>query len=52
LPATVTNKISHVSKGLVEDLIKKYKRGEISRLKFVSKVNSNSKRPIDVIILT
>jgi hypothetical protein len=32
LPATVTNKRSHIAKGLVEDLISKYERGEISRL--------------------
>jgi hypothetical protein len=37
LPATVANKRSHVAKGLVEDLIKKYETGEISRLEFVSK---------------
>jgi hypothetical protein len=29
LPATVTNKRSHVAKGLGEYLIKKYERGEI-----------------------
>jgi hypothetical protein len=27
-PATVTNKVSHVSNGLVDDLIKKDERGE------------------------
>jgi hypothetical protein len=37
LPATATNQKSHVAKGLVEDLILKSERGEISRLEFVSK---------------
>jgi hypothetical protein len=37
--ATVTNKRSHVAKGLVEDLILKYERGDISRLEFVSKLS-------------
>jgi hypothetical protein len=32
LPATETNKRSHVAKGLVEDLVKKYETGEISSL--------------------
>jgi hypothetical protein len=35
----VTNQISHVAKGLVEDLILKYERGEISRLEFVAKLS-------------
>jgi hypothetical protein len=30
----VTNKRSHIAKGLVEDLISKYERGDISRLEF------------------
>jgi hypothetical protein len=38
LPATVTNKRSHVAKGMVDDLFTKYERGEISGLEFVSKV--------------
>jgi hypothetical protein len=37
LPATVTNQKTHVAEGLVEYLIKKYERQEISRLEFVSK---------------
>ena len=32
LPDTVTNHRSHVAKGLAEDLILKYERGEISTL--------------------
>jgi hypothetical protein len=32
LPATVTKKVSHVSNGLVDDLIKKDERGEPCRL--------------------
>jgi len=28
LPATVTNERNHVAKGLVDDLIKEYERGE------------------------
>jgi hypothetical protein len=38
-PATVTYKRSHVAKKLAGDLIIRYKRGEISGLKFVSKVS-------------
>ena len=45
LPATVTNKVSHVSNRLVDDLIlKKYERGEISRFEFVSKVTYRYKK--------
>ena len=44
LPATVTNKRSHVAKQLVDDLIKKYERQEISRLDFVSKVSYRYKK--------
>ena len=32
------NQRCHVAKGMVEDLILKYERGEISRLEFVSKL--------------
>ena len=39
LPATVTNKRSHVAKRLADDLIIRYERGEISRLEFVSEVS-------------
>jgi|TergutCu122P1_1016479.scaffolds.fasta_scaffold1094772_1 uncharacterized protein YuzE len=39
LPATVTNKRSHVADGLVESLIKIYEKGEIAGFEFVSKVN-------------
>ena len=38
LPATVANERSHVAERLVEDLIKKYKPREVSRLEFISKV--------------
>jgi len=38
LPATMTNKRSHVAQGLADDLIKKYESGKICRLEFVSKV--------------
>ena len=38
LPATMTNKGSHVAKGLVDDLIQKYEWGEICRLEYVSKL--------------
>jgi hypothetical protein len=44
LPATVTNKRSHVAKGLVENAIKKYETGEISRLQFVSTVSYRYKK--------
>jgi hypothetical protein len=39
----VTNKGRHVAKGLVDDLIKKYEKGDISRYEFVSKVIYRSK---------
>jgi len=39
LPATVTNKRSHVGQGSADDLIKQYESGDISRLAFVSKVS-------------
>jgi hypothetical protein len=39
----VTNKRSHVAQGFVEDLIKKYERGEFSSLQFVSKVSCRYK---------
>jgi len=44
LPATVTNKGSHVAKGLVDDLIKKYERGEIYRLEYVPKLGYRYKK--------
>ena len=44
LPATVTNKRSHVAKGLVEDLILKYERREISRLQCVSKLRYSPRK--------
>ena len=37
LPATVTNKRNRVAKGLVDDLIRSYERGGISRLEIFSK---------------
>jgi hypothetical protein len=37
--ATGTKKRNHVVEVLVEDLIKKYERGESSRFEFVSKVS-------------
>ena len=43
-PAKVTNKRSHAAGGFVYDLIKKYERGEISRLEFVFKVNYRYKK--------
>jgi hypothetical protein len=45
LPATMNNKISHVAKGLVDDLIKWYETGEISRLEFISKVSDRYECP-------
>jgi hypothetical protein len=45
LPATVTNKRSHVAKGLVDNSIKWYETGEISRLEFISKVSDRYKGP-------
>ena len=42
-PATLTNKRSHVAKGLEDDLIKQYESGEISRLEDVSKVSLTHK---------
>ena len=44
LPATVTNRRSHVAKGLVKDLIKNTKRWQIFRLEFVSKVSYRYKK--------
>jgi len=40
----VTNKGSHVAKGLVDDLIKKYERGEIYRLEYVPKLGYRYKK--------
>jgi len=44
LPATVTNKGSHVAKGLVDVLIQKYERGEIPKLEYVSKLGYRYKK--------
>jgi len=44
LPVTVTNKGSHVTKELVNDLIQKYERGEICRLPNVSKIGCRYKK--------
>jgi hypothetical protein len=44
LPATVTNKRSHVAQGLADYLIKQYESGEIYRLEFVSKVSYRYKK--------
>jgi hypothetical protein len=38
LPATVTNKRSHVSHGLADDQMKQYESGEISRLDLFPKL--------------
>ena len=38
LRVTVNNSRSRIVEGLVDDLIKQYERGNISRLEFVSKV--------------
>jgi len=35
----MTNKRSHVAEGLVDGLIKKYKKGEIAGFEFISKAN-------------
>jgi hypothetical protein len=44
LPDTVTNKGSQVTKGLVDDLIKKYERGKISVLEFVPNLGYRYKK--------
>jgi hypothetical protein len=44
LPATVTNKRSHVGQGSADDLIKQYENREISTLAFVSKVSYRYKK--------
>jgi len=38
LPATMSNKLSHVAVGLVDYLIKRHERKEISRLELVCQV--------------
>jgi hypothetical protein len=48
LPATMTNKRSHVAQGLADDLIKKYESGEICRLEVVSKVSYRYKKESNV----
>jgi hypothetical protein len=50
LPAIISIKISHVSNGLVDDLIKKDERREICRLEFVSKVGFRYKKQKRIVI--
>jgi hypothetical protein len=44
LLATVTNKRNRGAKGLADDFIERYERGEICRLEFVSKLSYRYKK--------
>ena len=51
-PAALTNRRIRVAKGLAYDLIKKYARGKISRLKFVFKVSYRYKKRNEIQVWT